>query len=193
MGQILNALRQHGLDRQTLVFYSSDNGPWDLKGSAKNKVKGNTNRSVGGSAYPLRGYKFSIWEGGMRVPTLMWAPGRIPAGNVCGEIASTIDMLPTIAALGGAELPAARIDGVSLVPLLEGTAGARPREEFFYKTDGVRSGNWKAVRNQKTKTFELYDLSQDVSESRDVAKDHPDVVNRLKQRLAEHREDLASR
>lgn len=129
----------------------------------------------------------------MRVPTLMWSPGQIPAGKVCGEIASTIDLLPTIAALTGADLPAARIDGVSIVPLLKGVDGARPRELFFYGTDGVRSGNWKAIRNKKTKTFELYDLSTDVSESRDLASERPDILARLKPLLAQHQQDLQQR
>ncbi|HAY99538.1 MAG TPA: arylsulfatase [Opitutae bacterium] len=193
VGQVLDALKQHGLDRNTLVVYSSDNGPWDLKGDDGAKVKGDQNRSVGGSAFPLRGHKFSTWEGGMRVPTLMWSPGQILAGKVCGEIASTIDLLPTIAALTGADLPAARIDGVSLVPLLKGVDGARPRELFFYGTDGVRSGNWKAIRNKKTKTFELYDLSTDVSESRDLASERPDILARLKSLLTQHQQDLQQR
>jgi arylsulfatase A len=193
VGQILDALKRHDLDQNTLVFYSSDNGPWDLKGNADSKVKGDRNRSVGGSAFPLRGYKFSTWEGGMRVPTLMWFPGQIPTGTVCGEIASTIDLLPTIAEWTGAGLPAAKLDGVSLVPLLKGVDGARPREVFFYGTDGVRSGKWKAVRDKKTKTFELYDLSKDVSENRDLAGEHPEILNRLKQLLAQHRQDLMSR
>jgi arylsulfatase A-like enzyme len=193
VGQILKTLKSHGLDQNTLVVYSSDNGPWDLKGDDGAKVKGDLNRSVGGSAYPLRGYKFSNLEGGMRVPTLMWSPGQIPAGKVCGEIASTLDLLPTIAALTGAELPAARIDGVSMVPLLEGVAGARPREVFFYGTHGVRSGNWKALRDKKTKKFELYDLSVDVSESHDLADEKPEILARLQKLVAQHEADLKER
>jgi arylsulfatase A len=186
VGQILDTLRSLGLDQNTYVFYSSDNGPWDLKGSDAAKVKGNQKRSVGGSAYPLRGYKFSSWEGGMRVPTLMWSPGRIPAGKVCGQIASTIDMLPTIAALTGSELPAAKIDGVSILPLLKGAEGARPREVFFYGRDGVRSGNWKLIKPKKAKEFELYDLSTDIAESHDLAREHPDIVDRLQELLTQH-------
>ena len=193
VGQIMAALKQQGLDQNTLVFYSSDNGPWDLKGDDASKVKGNQNRSVGGSAVPLRGYKFSSWEGGMRVPTLMWFPERIPAGRVCGEIASTIDLLPTIAALTGSELPAARIDGVNILPLLEAVEGARPRELFFYKTDAVRSGKWKAIRNRKTNTLELYDLFEDIAESRDLSNQHPDIVARLEQLLAQHQKELRAR
>ncbi len=193
VGQILAELKRHGLDQNTLVFYSSDNGPWDLKGDEEAKVKGNLNRSVGGSAFPLRGYKFSTWEGGMRVPTLMWFPGQIPAGTVCGEIASTIDLLPTISEQTGAELPATKMDGVSLVPLLKGEEGARPRKVFFYGKDGVRSGKWKAIQNKKAGTFELYDLSRDISESHDLASDHPEILSRLRQLLAQHRQDLMSR
>ncbi len=122
----------------------------------------------------------------MRVPTLMWSPGRIPAGKVCGQIASTIDMLPTIAALTGAELPAAKIDGVSILPLLKGAEGARPREVFFYGRDGVRSGNWKLIKPKKAKEFELYDLSTDIAESHDLAREHPDIVDRLQELLTQH-------
>ncbi|MCM2371262.1 sulfatase family protein [Aporhodopirellula aestuarii] len=189
VGEILDTLKRLGLDRNTLVFYSSDNGPWELKGSDDAKVKGNQNRRVGGSAGPLRGYKFSSWEGGMRVPTLMWSPGRIPSGQVCNEVASTIDMLPTLATLTGSELPASRIDGKSLVPLLEGRADAvSPHEAFFYGTQGVRAGDWKLIRNEKA--FELYNLAEDISESRNVAGEHPEVMARLKKLLEEHKQDL---
>lgn len=129
----------------------------------------------------------------MRVPTLMWFPGQIPAGTVCREIASTIDLLPTISEQTGTELPATKIDGVSLVPLLKGVEGARPREVFFYGMDGVRSGKWKAIQNKKARTFELYDLSRDISESHDLASEHPEILSRLKQLLARHRQDLMSR
>ncbi len=191
MGQILDALRQQGIARNTLVFYSSDNGPWDLEGNADSKVKGNTNRRVGGSAYPLRGYKFSKWEGGMRVPTLMWWPGRIRGGEVCSEVASTIDMLPTIAALTGAALPAAKIDGHSIVALLESREdAASPHEAFFYGTQGVRVGNWKAIMSKGMKAFELYDLSRDISEKHDLAAEHPEILTRLKNLVNQHKRDL---
>ncbi len=186
VGQILGTLEQLGIDKKTMVVYTSDNGPWNLKGNATSKVKGNTNRRVGGSALPLRGYKFQRWEGGMREPTVMWWPGRIPAGRVCSELAGTIDLFPTFAALSGAKLPADRaIDGKSIVPLIEGREGAKtPHAAYFYRTEGVRCGQWKL------KGKELFDLAGDISEEHNVAKDHPDVAARLKGLLDAHKEEL---
>jgi arylsulfatase A len=185
VGRILETLRRLGIDKNTFVAYSSDNGPWKLKGNATDKVKGNKNRKIGGSALPLKGYKFSKWEGGMRVPTVMWWPGRIPAGTECREITGTIDLLPTIAAISGAELPEKKIDGKSIVPLLEGRENAStPHDAYFYRTAAVRSGNWKLINGG------LYDLSKDISESNNVAKDNPEVVARLKALLTAHKAEL---
>jgi len=187
VGQILDTLKQLGIDTKTMVVYTSDNGPWNLKGNATSKVKGNTNRRVGGSAAPLRGYKFSRWEGGMREPTVMWWPDRIPAGSECRELAGTIDLLPTFAALSGTKLPGDRaIDGKSIVPLLEERTGAKtPHEAYFYRTEGVRSGHWKL------KGKELFDLVNDISEQHNVAKDHPDVLARLTKLRDDHKEELS--
>lgn len=176
-GQILDTLRELKIDKHTLVVYTSDNGPWKL--DQKSWVKGNKNRRVGGFAHPLRGYKFSRFEGGMRVPTVMWWPGRIPAGTSCGEVAASMDLLPTCAALAGAEPPKDRgTDGKSLVALLEGKEGAKsPHEAFFYRTEAVRMGDWKL------KGKALYNLKTDISEQTDVAREHPHIAARLKKRL----------
>jgi arylsulfatase A-like enzyme len=184
VGKILDTIRKLKIDRNTLVVYTSDNGPWKLAQNAK--VKGNTNRRVGGSAFPLRGYKFSRWEGGMREPTVMWWPGRIPADSVCREIAGTIDLLPTFAELAGATLPEGRkIDGSSIVPLLEARKGAKtPHQAYFYRTEGVRSGDWKL------KGKELFNLADDISEKTNIAKEHPEVVARLKKLLEDHKAEL---
>ena len=186
VGQILDKLRELGIDKDTLVVYTSDNGPWKLKGNATDKVKGNMNRNIGGSALPLKGYKFSKNEGGMRVPTVMWWPGRIPAGKDCGEVTGTIDLLPTIAAISGACLPANKIDGKSILPLLEGETDAKsPHDAYFYRTQGVRSGKWKLLGGS------LYDLAEDIGESKNVAKEHPEVVERLKGMLQAHKDELS--
>jgi arylsulfatase A-like enzyme len=184
-GRILDTLRELKLDRNTLVVYTSDNGPWKL--ATDSWVKGNRNRRVGGFAAPLRGYKFSRFEGGMRVPTVMWWPGRIPAGKVCSDVAASMDLLPTCAEMSEAKLPDDRIiDGRSLLPLLEGRDGAgSPHQAFFYRTEAVRSGKWKL------KGKALYNLEEDISETKDVAADNPEVAARLNGLLSEHKQDLA--
>jgi arylsulfatase A-like enzyme len=192
VGRIMESLKEQGVDENTLVVYTSDNGPWHFEENATDKVKGNKNRRTGGSAYPLRGYKFQRWEGGMRVPAVMRWPGRIPAGTVCSELVATIDLLPTIAELSpGSVLPKKKIDGKSIAPLLEGQEGAKtPHDAYFYGTAGVRSGNWKLKRNKDTKQFELYDLSADISEDKDETQNQPDIADRLMKLLDDHKQEL---
>ncbi len=185
VGQIIKTLKKHGIDKNTFVVYTSDNGPWDLEGNDTDKVKGNMNRRIGGSAVPLRGYKFQKWEGGMREPTVMWWPGRIPAGRECHEVAGTIDLLPTIAELSGAKPPEKKIDGKSITALIEGRKAARsPHKAYFYRTEAVRCGKWKLKKN------ELFDLSKDISESNNVARQNPEVAAELKKLLDEHKREL---
>jgi arylsulfatase A-like enzyme len=184
-GQILDALKQHGLDEKTLVMYVSDNGG---PGGAENT--------------PLRGGKGSTWEGGIRVCAVARWPGKISAGTVCKEIASTMDILPTFARLAGTEAPKDRIiDGIDIWPLLSGQAGAKGRETFFYydgdSLQAVRSGKWKLMvveRERKTITRldppRLYDLEKDISETTDVAAQNPEVVKRLQGLIEACRADL---
>jgi len=186
VGQIVKTLKAEGIDKNTFIVYTSDNGPWNLRGNNTDKVKGNMNRRIGGSALPLRGYKFQKWEGGMREPTVMCWPGRIPAGKVCGELAGTIDILPTIAALSGAKLPEKKIDGKDITPLIEARPNAKtPHKAYFYRTKGVRSGNWKFIDKQ------LFDLSADISESKNLAAENPEIVARLKKLLEAHKAEMA--
>jgi arylsulfatase A-like enzyme len=190
VGEIFKTIKQLGLDDNTLVFFCSDNGPWLAKGAN------------GGCALPLRGGKFTTWEGGMREPTIMRLPGKIPAGTVCSEVAGTIDMLPTIAGLAGAKLPDRVIDGKDIWPLMTAQAGAKsPHEAYYYyrggKLEALRQGKWKlhiaakpaapkkadAKNNAKKKAEpagpQLYDLSADIGETTDVADKNPDVVAAL--------------
>jgi len=171
-GRIIERLKELGIDDHTLVVYTSDNGPWLGKGKD------------GGSALPLRGGKFSTWEGGFREPTVMWWPGRIPSGAVCDEVAATIDLLPTLARLSGAGLPERAIDGKDIWPLMSGAKNARsPHKAFCYfkgrSLGAIRSGKWK-LREGK-----LYNLETDIGEKNDVAKEHPEVAGRLKKMMAE--------
>ena len=196
VGQVLATLKKLGLDERTLVLFTSDNGPWLSKGAN------------GGCALPLRGGTFPVWEGGMREPTLARWPGRIPAGSVCAEVATTLDILPTFAKLAGAKPPDDRIiDGRDIWPLLSGQQGAKSPHEafFFFRGNGlqaVRSGKWKLHlgRTQRPRgkkkakpqsvPAQLYDLHADISESKDVAAQHPDVVERLVKLATDMAEDI---
>ncbi len=177
VGRVLSALKKAGVDRNTLVVFTSDNGPWLGK------------KHHGGCALPLRDGKFSTYEGGMREPTIMRWPGKIPAGEVCGEVCSTIDLLPTLAGLAGGEVPTDRvIDGKDIRSLMFAEPGAKsPHEAFFYyrgtNLEAVRSGKWKLRRNKK-KT-ELYDLEADISEKNNLADEHPEIVKRLADMMEE--------
>jgi len=188
VGQVLDAIKRHGLSESTIVIFTTDNGPWLSFGKH------------GGSADPLRDGKFTSYEGGMRVPTIAWSPGRIPAGKTCSEIAATIDLLPTFAHYAGVDVPSDRkIDGHSIADLLEGKAGATsPHEAYFYITNAVRQGKWKlhvkarsTVKSQPPGPMPaLYDLASDIGETTNVAGEHPEVVARLTQLLEAHKADL---
>ena len=174
VGEILSALAELGIDERTLVLFTSDNGAslasWQRRGYRS------------GSNAPLRAGKNTTWEGGMRVPAIMRWPGRIPAGLVQDELATAMDMLPTIAKLAGAEAPRDRIlDGKNIWPLMSGQAGARtPHEAFYYYRDerlqAVRSGAWKLHVHRPEWGAEatghsplLFNLDDDIGETNDVA------------------------
>ena len=172
VGQLVAALERNGLLDDTLIVFTSDNGPWL-------QFKAN-----GGSAGLLRGGKGTNWEGGQRVPCVAhWTDG-IPAGQVLREVVTTMDLLPTIAALVGAELPDGReIDGHDVGALLRGEPGASsPTVDFLYYTSkgalaGIRRGPWKLLLD----AGELYHLEHDVSEERDAAEKHPELVQELRE------------
>ncbi len=192
VGQVLDAVRASTLEKKTLVFFTSDNGPWLIMGLA------------GGSAGLLRDGKGSTWEGGMRVPAIAWWPGKVPAGKVCREIACTMDLFATCSLLGGAALPEDRpMDGVNILPLLTATGTVTREPYFFYRGAtlfAVRSGQWKAhfltqpgygtpapeVHNPPL----LFDLQADPGESHNVAARHPDIVQKLTAAVEKHRAAL---
>ena len=208
VGRILQTLKDEDLDASTYVIYTSDNGPWYL-GRSKGHLKrlGSEAEAHGGSALPLRGAKTSTWEGGLRVPCIMWAPRKIPAGSICNEIASTMDMLPTMAKLAGGQIPRDRvIDGHDISNLIHGVPGATsPTKAFFYyqrtQLQAVRSGNWKLHLPRSSDQMwghyskaeddidipqpMLFNLETDISESNDISNQHPSVVKDLLE-LAEH-------
>lgn len=198
-GEILSALKKHGIDDRTLVVFTSDNGPWLSYGEHS------------GSAGPLREGKGTSWEGGIRVPCLMRWPGNIPPGTECKEMAGTFDLLPTVAALTGAALPEAKIDGKDISALMKGGPEVpSPHGTIFIRYSGelqaVIGRRWKLMlphtyrtlrladgsaapvakdgipvkyRSAKVVGPELYDLPEDISESRDVSAFHPEEVQRL--------------
>jgi arylsulfatase A-like enzyme len=182
-GVILHELEQLGLDENTLVIFTSDNG---------SRLAGG-----GGSNSPLRGAKGTTWEGGQRVPCIMRWPSRIPAGTVCKELASAMDLYPTLAALAGVPVPPDRtIDGRDIGPLMFAEENAQsPHDAFFYykqdSLEAIRSGKWKLhVRKGEDEIRELYDLESDIGESENLFDSHPDVVAALTSKLDSCRRDL---
>jgi arylsulfatase A-like enzyme len=162
--------------------YTSDNGPWLSK------------KHHGGSALPLRAGKGTTYEGGMRVPCVMRWPARIKPGQVCRQVAATVDLLPTFAGIVGAQIPADRpIDGLDITPLLDDPSAASPHDKagyFYYKNnkaEAVRLGKWKLHLKKQP---ELYDLRADISEAEDLADAEPNIVKRLQVFAAAYDEDL---
>ena len=206
VGEVLAALDRNGLTDNTLVIFTSDNGPW--------LNFGNHAGSTGG----LREGKGTAFEGGPRVPAIMRWPGHIEAGSLSPRMASTLDILPTVAAITGAALPVKPIDGVSLVSILEGDRTTNPRDQFLFYYGGelraVREGKWKRVFQHRTRSYvgvepgmdglpgpyafptvpaALYDLESDVGETTDVSDAFPEVVTRLESSAEEAREILGDR
>lgn len=190
-GEVLRALSETGIAGRTLVIFTSDNGPWLVQ------------RADGGSAGLLRGGKGTTWEGGLREPMIAWWPGTVPAGTTTGALATTLDLLPTAAALASAPLPDRPLDGYDILPVLRDGAPS-PRDFFaYYRGDrvyAVRTGPWKAHFITQTAypdgpavahdPPELYQLEIDPSERFDIAAEHPEVIAEIRSRLAEHYDHL---
>ena len=195
VGEILKALDQNHLTENTLVILTSDNGPW--------LTFGNYAGSTGG----LREGKGTAWDGGLKVPCIMRWPGKIKAATVCNQLASTLDIMPTINNLCKTKSPDKTIDGVDISTLLLGEVSASPRKEFVYYYDknnlkAIRYENWKLVFDCISQTYSrpenigkdgfpgkygtdtvkmaLYNLTNDPGEDRDVKDKYPDVVDKLK-------------
>ena len=208
VGQILSAIEDIGVERNTLVIFTSDNGPWMSYGTHA------------GKATPLREGKGTMFEGGYREPTLMWWKGKIPGGTTCDKLCSTIDILPTVANLIGADLPDHKIDGKDIRPLMFGEEGAESPHEAFYCY--YKGGELQAVRNERYKLvfphqyrtlnghpggvgglpiaykqkrigLSLFDLDEDVSESKNVLQGHPEIVKQLQAAAEVARADLGDK
>jgi arylsulfatase A-like enzyme len=194
VGQVLDALREEGLAERTLVFFTSDNGPWLVFDTH------------GGSAGLLHGGKGMTWEGGMRVPGLAWWPGTIAPNSVNAAVTSTMDLFPTALAMTGRALPGDRaIDGRDLLPMLTGASPEPVRDVYFYYRGATlyaaRKGPWKAhfitewaylPDNQRTEHDppRLFHLERDPSEQYDVAAEHPEVIADILNEVERHRADL---
>lgn len=204
-GRLLDTLKNLSLEEKTYVVFTSDNGPWWIR------------KQDGGSALPLRSAKTSTWEGGVGVPTIIRAPGRVPAGVTCDEVISHMDFLPTFAALAGQEVPKDRVlDGVDVSDVLQQNAEAQsPTRALFYyqhtQLQGVREGPWKLVLPRPSKPLaapgswvkmiapqdriviaapRLYHLTRDISESTDLAEQYPQIVARLLEKVEWARRDI---
>jgi len=205
VGEIMKSLEKNNLDKNTLVIFTSDNGPW--------LNFGNHAGSTGG----LREGKGSSFEGGHRVPCLIKWPNQIQEGALCNKLASTIDLLPTLAAITNSALPEKKIDGVNILPLLVGDENANPRETFYYyyrknSLEAVRLGDWKLVFAHPGRTYlgfnpgsdgssgmvndnfnfqeALFDLRRDPGERYDVKEFYPEIVEKLKSLADNARNDL---
>ena len=194
VGRLLDVLEEEKIAEQTLVIFTSDNGPWL------------TYNEHGGSAGLLRGGKGSTWEGGMRVPAIAWWPGQIPAERVITDLASTLDLFATLTRLSQATLPSDReLDSFDLIPVLLGQ-GPSPRQSMVYYRDdspmAIRQGPWKlhmATQNgygqpqpEVVANGLLFHLEHDPGENYDLAKDHPEIVAKLRDELERHRQTIIS-
>lgn len=208
VGQILNALKENGLDENTMVIYTSDNGPWLAYGEHS------------GSALPLREGKGTAWEGGQREPFIARYPGKLPEGKIISTPLMAIDLLPTIANISGAALPELPIDGKNAWQVLTGLDSIGPQEAyyFYYRVNelhGIRFKNWKMYfphtyrslngreggkdglpvnydLNELTE-IELYDLINDKEETMNVANDHPEIVAHINDLAEKIRSELGDK
>ncbi|TLX78128.1 arylsulfatase [Labilibacter sediminis] len=202
VGEVIKALKENGVYDNTLVIFSSDNGPWLIYGEHA------------GSAGPLREGKSTSFDGGQRVPCIMSWPAKIPAGKECDELVTAMDILPTMAMLTGTELPANKIDGKDISRIIKGKRKATsPHEIFLYitrtKLEAARMGDWKLGfpksygtitepgkngKKGKAKSvrlqWELYNLKDDIGETNNLAKQYPELVEKIKKRAEEEMAQL---
>jgi arylsulfatase A-like enzyme len=211
VGQVLKTLKENNLNKNTLVIFTSDNGPWLSYGTHS------------GEALPLREGKGTALEGGVRVPCIMRWPEKIPQGIIIKNTAMTIDLLPTIAKITGAKLPARKIDGVEILDLLKKGTQATPHHDayyFYYRTNELHAilsgeGRWKLYLPHTYRSLngrignddgtpinydwnnpmglELYDLENDISETKDVATSHPEIVEKLLEHAEKARAELGDK
>lgn len=205
VGEVMNTLDKEGLSKKTILIVTSDNGPWLIYGNH------------GGSSGGFREGKGTVWDGGTRVPCLIRWPGQVETGSICSQLLTNMDLLPTISAAAGADLPVKKIDGMNFLPLLLGKTKTGPREVFYYYYEAnnlkaVRYKNWKLILQHNSRSYSasnnrgkdrrsgstarvevgqaLYDLAHDPGEAYDVQKLYPDTVKKIMEFVEIARDDL---
>ena len=196
-GRLLKTLNELGLKENTMVIFTSDNGPWNQPAYTDNKKGHPEGSKFWGDCKPLRAGKGSCYEGGYRVPGIIRWPGKVPAGKVSDAMFATLDFMPTFANLVGFEVPDDRIiDGVDQTDLILGKSKEGTRKNFYYWYNGVREGKWKYLRaehkisgyakdDERELVEELYNLEADISETNNLAEQHPEIVEKLRKLTAE--------
>jgi arylsulfatase A-like enzyme len=185
LGVIFDRLKSLEIDGETLVFFTSDNGP---------HKEGGGDPEFFNSSGPLRGYKRDLYEGGIRVPMIVRWPGKVKAGRVSDQVWAFWDVLPTACDLANVEPPGG-IDGLSVLPTIVNSGPQKQHEYLYWEfheggfRQAVRLDKFKAVRLKPDQPIELYDLSRDVGESTDIAAKHPDVIAKVKNIMAAARTD----
>lgn len=190
VGRIMELISELNLKETTYILYFSDNGPWSNIEERGRELHGG--QLATGSAYPLRSTKGSPYEGGFRVPFILWGPGRVPKGKVCDEIMATLDILPTLATLAGIkEIHHRILDGIDQSDLITGKTKTSARDIFYYhiqnELQAVRKGKWKILLPDCKKRYnyvndplrtspELYNLEEDISETNNLADEYPEVL-----------------
>ena len=196
VGQIVDELKRQGIFEDTLIFFQSDNGP---SRESRNWMDGRADPYYGGMPGSLKGHKFSLFEGGIRVPGIFCWPGHIPAGQVIDEPCAAMDIFPTLLTLAGGDPAAYQLDGTNILPVL--TEGApSPHKEIFWEMEGqtaVRKGNYKLVLNgrlveeeQPKEPVFLADLSKDPGETTNLAEAMPELTEELKTEALHWREGI---
>lgn len=185
VGQLLARLEEQRLHRDTIVIFTSDNGPHD---------KGGVDPKFFKSSGPFRGIKRDLYEGGLRVPMIVWWPGRVEAGKVSDQVWAMWDLLPTLGEVAGARVPAG-LDGISMLPTWLGQKQTNQHEHLYWEfhehgfQQAVRMADWKGLRLAPTEPLELYDLKSDPAEEKNVSAQHPAIVAKLEEIMkAEHTE-----
>lgn len=179
VGRLIKLLRQLDLDRETIVFFTSDNGP---------HREGGHKHTFFNSNGPLRGFKRDLYEGGIRVPMIVRWPGKIKAGSISDHVSAFWDVMPTVCELAGIQ-PPEDIDGISFLPELMGNPRQQETHDHLFWALGhnnrraFRKGDWKLVRPGKNKPYELYNLEQDIGEQNDLSDQRPELLKKLKQEM----------